>query len=146
MGLAENIRISLRNYWVPEEIRRFAYEVRTYNAKVLENPGRPNQSHFYELASLEKRARELDHRYVKGVIRGSIAVFAGLGLVQLDSLYNLEPGIIDKLATPIGLLIAVAGAIHAYRREVASGIYVLPEISLAERITIVSSDDKASLN
>lgn len=136
MGLAENIKISVYDYWMPKEIKQFSEDVISYNVEVLEHP---NQAPIVQLESLEKRARELHNKYYNGTCLGVVSGLVGLALYHLDWMYNLKPEIIEKLATPLGFLIAIAGMIHAVRRQSLCENYVEGDISSAERITIYIS-------
>ena len=143
MGLAENVRTSAYNYWTPKEIRQFGEDVSTYRMKVFEHS---NQAPIFQLASLEERARELDKKYLNGIYLGVVSAFAGLALTRLDLMYGLKPEIIEKLATPIGFLIAIAGTIHAFRSQVINEDYVEEVISSAEKITAALGGGETPVN
>ena len=143
MGLAENVRTSAYNYWTPKEIRRFVEDASTYSKSVLEHP---NQAPIFQLASLEERARELYKKYLNGIHLGAFSAFAGLVLARLDLTYDLKPEIIEKLANPIGYLIAIAGAIHAYRSQVICEDYVEELIYSAEKITAALGGAETPVN
>ena len=146
MGLIEIIRTSVYNYWTPKEIRQFSEDVYTYVHYVNNILGHTNHAPIVQLASLEERARELHNKYQNGMYLGAVSVFAGLALVRLDGIYDLKPEIIEKLATPIGFLIAIAGTIHAFRSQVINEDYVEEVISSAEKITAALGGGETPVN
>ena len=125
------------------EIRQFADDVSAYRMKVLEHR---DHAPIVQLASLEERARELHNKYRKRMYLGAVSAFAGLALARLDWIYDLKPEIIEKLATPIGLLIATAGTIHAVRRQAIYEDDVEAVISSAETITATLGGGETPVN
>ena len=143
MGLIESIRTSVYNYWTPKEIRQFSEDVYTYVNNIL---GHTNPASSVQLASLEERAKKLHNKYWNGMYLGAVSVFAGLALVDLDDMYYLKPEIIEKLATPTGFLIAIAGTIHAYRGQVIIEDDIEELISSAEKTTALLGGGETPVN